>query len=263
MAAPDETTSTSAKPVYQTDIATTPLPEILVTIHRYKAPGVIECQRGNEKKEIYLDRGQIIFATSNQVRDSLGDKLLREGKITQEQYEESVRLLVSTGKCQGTILTEMNVIAPDQLVVALQQQILDVVWSVFAWDAGAVSFTPGRHKQQEFVKIDIPILQAILQGVRRVPDPKPLMAHLGTKTTILVRTDKPLDELQLDENEHRLLLSCDGKRALVDLISIGPLSAANNAKILYAFVALQLIATKTPERIKMNVRTAGDTFSNK
>src|SRR5207237_6652069 len=111
-------------PVYQTDIAETPLPEILVTIHRYKAPGVIECRRGNELKEIFLDRGQIIFATSNQVRDSLGDKLLREGKITQEQYDESVRRLVSTRKRQGTILTEMNVLAPAEMVKAVREQIL-------------------------------------------------------------------------------------------------------------------------------------------
>ena len=262
MGSSDEQTPPS-KPVYQTDIANTPLPEILVTIHRYKAPGTIECRRGNEQKEIFLDRGQIIFATSNQIRDSLGDKLLRDGKISQEQYDESVRRLVSTGKRQGTILTEMNVIASEPLFEALREQILDVVWSVFTWDAGSVSFTPGRQKQQEFVKVDIPIPQAILQGVRRVPDPKPLIPRLGNKTTVLARTEKELDDLTLDDNERRLLESCNGKTALVDLISIGPLSAANNAKILYAFVALQLVAAKSPERFKMNIRTAGDTYSNK
>jgi len=262
MASSDEQTPPS-KPVYQTDIATTALPEILVTIHRYMAPGTIECRRGNELKEIFLDRGQIIFATSNQVRDSLGDKLLRDGKISQEQYDESVRRLLSTGKRQGTILTEMNVIEPEPLFDALREQILDVVWSVFTWDAGSVSFTPGRQKQQEFIKVDIPIPQAIMQGVRRVPDPKPLVARLGNKTTVLVRTDKEVDDLTLDENERRLLDACNGKNALIDLITIGPLSAANNARILYAFMALQLVAAKSPERIKMNVRTAGDTYSNK
>jgi len=49
MAAPDDP-SKSSKPVYQTDIANTPLPEILITVHRYKAPGMIECRRGNEQK---------------------------------------------------------------------------------------------------------------------------------------------------------------------------------------------------------------------
>lgn len=262
MAGPDEP-SPSTKPVYQTDIATTPLPEILVTVHRYKAPGTIECRRGNEQKEIFLDSGQIIFATSNQVRDSLGDKLLREGRITQEQYDESVRRLISSGKRQGTILTEMNVIASDALHAALREQILDVVWSVFAWDAGTVSFTPGRHKEQEFVKVGIPIPRAIMQGVRRVPDARPLVTRLGNKTTILARTSKEVEDLTFDDDERRLLDACDGKRALVEIITIGPLSAANNAKILYALIALQLIAVKTPERIKMNIRTAGDTYSNK
>lgn len=261
MASPDEHPPT-AKPVYQTEIAQTPLPEILVTIHRYKAPGTIECRRGNEMKEIFLDRGQIIFATSNQVTDSLGDKLLRESRITKEQYDESVRRLVSTGKRQGTILTEMNVIATEELFAALREQILDVVWSVFAWDAGTVAFTPGRQKQQEFVKIDIPIPQAVLQGVRRVPDPKPFVSHLGTKSTILVRTDHSLDELTLDADEQRLLESADGKRALYDLINLPPLAAPDNARILYGFLALQLIAPKSPERIKMNIRTPGDTYSS-
>ncbi len=262
MASPDEK-SPPSKPVYQTDIATTPLPEILVTIHRYKAPGAVECRRGNELKEIILDRGQIIFATSNQIRDSLGDKLLREGKITQEQYDESVRRLVSTGKRQGTILTEMNVIATEELFAALREQILDLVWSVFAWDAGTVAFTPGRHKQQEFVKIDIPIPQAIIQGIRRVPDAKPFVARLGTKSTILVRTKHPLDELTLDADEQRLLEAADGTRALYDLINLPPLSAPSNARILYGLLALQLIAPKSAERIKMNIRTPGDTYSSK
>jgi hypothetical protein len=250
-------------PVYQTDIAQTPLPEILVTIHRYKAPGTITCRRGNELKEIFLDRGQIIFATSNQVRDSLGDKLLRERKITQEQYDESVRRLVATGKRQGTILTEMNALSPEDLHAAVREQILELVYSVLSWDTGTVTFTPGRQKQQELVKSNVAVPQVIIQGVRRMPDAKALVARLGTKTTIFVRTDKTIEELTLDEDERRLLEGADGKRSLYDLINTPPLPPGMNARILYAFVALQLIAAKTQERVKVRIRTEGDTYSSK
>jgi hypothetical protein len=255
--------SSSPRPVYQSDLATNPLPEILVTIHRYKAPGAIQCRRGNELKEIFLDRGHIIFASSNQVRDSLGDKLLRDGKITQEQYDESVRRLISTGKRQGTILTEMNVIAPEALFASVREQILDIVWSVFAWDAGQVSFTPGRDKQQEFVKVDIPVPQAVMQGVRIIPDAKTVVSRLGNKTTILARTANNVEGLTLDADERRLLDACDGTRGLIELIGLGPLSASDNARILYGFLILQMIAVKTPERVKLNIRTSGDTFSDK
>lgn len=259
--ASDNEQSSSRTPVYQTEIAETPLPEILVTINRYKAPGVIECRRGSELKEIFLDRGQIIFATSNQVRDSLGDKLLHEGKITQEQYAESVRRLASTRKRQGTILTEMNLLSPAEMVKAVREQILELIWSVLAWDSGTVTFTPGRQKQ-ESVKIDIAIPQVIIQGVRRMPDAKALVARLGTKTTVFVRTDKPVEGATLDEDEQRLLDAADGKRTLYDLINTPPLPAGMNARILYAFFALQLLAAKAQERVKVRIRTEGDTYSS-
>jgi hypothetical protein len=251
----------SDRPVYQTDLAQTPLPEILVTIHRYKAPGVLQCRRGAEEKEIYLDRGHIVFATSNQVRDSLGDKLLAEKTITQEQYDESVRRLLSTHKRQGTILTEMGAISQADMTAAVREQIQQIVWSVFAWDGGEVTFTPGRDKHREFVKIDIPIPQAVMGSIRRMPDAKSLVARLGTKTTVFARGSVTYDELVLDAGEQGLLDAVDGRRTLLDLINTPPLPAAMNARILYAFRALQLIAPKPDSKVKVQVRTSGGSFN--
>lgn len=244
--------------LYQTDLAQTPLPEILVTIHRYRAPGTVECRRGAEVKTIHLDGGQIIFATSNQLRDSLGDKLLREGKITQEQYDESVRRLASTGKRQGTILTEMRVIEPRDLFVALRDHIQEIVWSVFSWDSGTVTFTPGRDKQREFVKLHFPVPQAILQGIRHMPDPRALIARLGAKTTLFERTDKVVDDLFTGDPEvadaARLLELVDGRRTLFELVQTPPLSGADNARALYALFALQLIAVKQPVKVQLKTK---------
>ncbi|HSP33305.1 MAG TPA: DUF4388 domain-containing protein [Thermoanaerobaculia bacterium] len=252
-----------AAPAYQTDLAQTPLPEILLTIANHKVAGSIECGRGNEQKEIFVERGLIIFATSNQVRDSLGDKLLREGRITQDQYDESVRHLLGSGKRQGTILTEMNVLAPAALFEALREQILAIVWSVLAWDAGTVAFRPGRQKHNEFIRCDVPIPQCVMEGVRHMPDPKALVARLGTKATILVRTGKATEGLTLDSDEQCLLDAIDGKRTLYDLINTPPLGAGTNARILYAFLALELISSTTAEPVKVRVRTDGDTFSSR
>jgi len=254
-------TTESSRPVFQTDLGSTPLPEILVTIHRYKAPGLLECVRGAETKEIFVDRGRIVFATSNQVRDSLGDKLLSLGKISQEQYDESVRRLVATGKRQGTILTEMRVLAPDDMIAAVREQIQVIIWSVFSWDSGNVTFTPGRDKHKEFVKVDIPIPGAVVQGVRQIPDAKALMVRLGRKTTVFTRTETSYEELALDADEQRLLDSVDGTRTLYDLVNIPPLQQSMNARILYAFSALQMIAARKSRKVKVQVRTDGGTYS--
>src|SRR5690242_9990800 len=98
---PESGASPSSTPLYQTDLAQTPLPEILVKIHRYKVPGAIDCRRGTEHKRVFLDRGHVIFATTNQITESLGDRLMREGRLTQEQYDESVRRMKVTQKRHG------------------------------------------------------------------------------------------------------------------------------------------------------------------
>jgi hypothetical protein len=240
--------------IYRTDLAQTPLPEILATIERYKAPGVVECRRGQDVKKIYLEDGQIVFATSSDRADSLGDRLLREGKITRNQYDESVRLLRETGKRQGVILAEMKAIEPKALFVSLRDQIQDIVWAVFAWSEGAVTFTPGREKHLEFVKLRIPVLQAVLQGVRRMPDARALVARLGSKATLLARTEAAVEGVKLSEEEQRLLDLVDGKRVLFELVNTPPLAASDNARILYAFFAVGLIGVAESRQIKVQIK---------
>ncbi|HEU4520621.1 MAG TPA: DUF4388 domain-containing protein [Thermoanaerobaculia bacterium] len=247
----------SSRPVYETDLTQTPLPEILVTIYRHKAPGVLECQRGNESKEIFVDRGHIIFATSNQVRDSLGDRLLNEGLITREQYDESVRRLLATHKRQGTILTEMHVLDPEPMLAAVREQIQEIAWSVFAWDGGTVRFVPGRERHREFVKLDIPIPQAIIEGVRHMPDAKALLARVGTRTGIIRRTGEAISELTLDEDEQHLLDRVDGRLTLGDLVATPPLSAGVNARLLYAYRVMNLVGLKPSGAVRVKVKQSG------
>lgn len=249
------TNDPTPRPVFETDLAQTPLPEILVTVYRHKAPGTIVCRRGNELKEIFLDRGHVVFATSNQVRDSLGDRLLNEGLITREQYDESVRRLLKSDKRQGTILTEMRVLDPEAMLDAVREQIQEIVWSLFAWDGGSARFMPGRDLHREFVKLDIPIPQAIVEGVRHVADAKALVGRIGGRHTLLIRSSREISELVLDEDEQLLLDSVDGKRTLGDLVNSSPLAPGVNARLLYAYFVMGLVEVKPSRAIRVKVHT--------
>jgi len=258
---PNDDPQPSVPPLYQSDLAQTPLPEILVTAHRYRVPGIIDCRRGAEVKSIFVEGGEIIFAISNQIRDSLGDRLLAAGKISQEQYDESVRRLAATGQRQGTILTEMRVLEPRELFAALTEQIQSILWSVFGWDSGTVTFRPGREKHLEFLKLQLPVPQAILNGVRHIPDARPLVARLGVKTTLFEQTGKTVSGLTLAADEQHLLDAVDGRRTLFELTQTPALTAGENARILYAFFVVGLIAIKESKQIKVQLKTEGGKFS--
>jgi len=250
-----------AAPLYQTEISQTPLAEVLVKIHRYRAPGRVDCKRGDEVKRIYLDHGQIIFATTNQIGESLGDKLLREGRITRHQYEESLTRARASGNRHGTTLVEMKILSPRDLFVAVHEQIEEIIWPIFGWDAGTVSFTAGRDKKLEFIKVDVPVPMAILRGVRHVADARALVARLGTKTTLFTRAAGHSEGLVLYEDEQHLLDAVDGRKVLYELVNTPPLAASDNARILYAFFALGLIIPRESRQIKVQLKTDGGKYA--
>jgi len=237
-----------------------PLAEVLVKIHRYRAPGRVDCKRGDEVKRIYLDHGQIVFATTNQIGESLGDKLLREGRISRRQYDESLKRARESGNRHGSTLVEMKILSPRDLFLAVHEQIQEIIWPIFGWDSGTVTFTAGRDKKQEFIKVDIPVPVAILQGVRHVVDARALVARLGIKTTLFSRADGHTEGLTLDAGEQNLLDAVDGRKVLYELVNTPPLPASDNARILYGFFALGLITPREPRQIKVQLRTDGGKY---
>jgi len=251
-----------ASPLYQTEISQMPLAEVLVKIHRYRAPGRVDCKRNDEVKRIYLDHGQIVFATTNQIGESLGDKLLRKGRITRPQYEESLTRARENGNRHGNSLVEMGVLSPRDLFIAVHEQIEEIIWPVFGWESGTVSFTAGRDKKLEFIKVDLPVPVAILRGVRHVADARALVARLGIKTTLFARADGHMEGLTLDADEQHLLDAVDGRKVLYELVNTPVLPASDNARILYAFFALGLIVSREPRQmIKVQLKTDGGKYA--
>jgi hypothetical protein len=250
-----------SSPLYQTEISQTPLAEVLVKIHRYRAPGRVDCKRGDELKRIYLDHGQIVFATTNQLGESLGDKLLREGRITRREYEESLARARESGNRHGSALVEMRILAPEDLFLAVHKQIEEIIWPIFGWDSGTVSFTAGRDKKLEFIKVDVPVPVAILRGVRHVADARSLVARLGIKTTLFARATGHTEGLVLDADEQHLLDAVDGRKVLYELVNTPALPASDNARILYAFFALGLIIPRESRQIKVKLKTDGGKYA--
>jgi hypothetical protein len=236
---------------YRGDLRQTALPEMLFTIYLHRVPGVIECRRGEVLKKVVLRDGAVVHAASSDREDSLGTFLRRADRITADQHVLTDKIRAnSSDKRHGELLIEHGVLSPALLYEGIQEQIRSIVWSLFSWEEGEVTFSIGEFEDDGMIRIHLPMRQVILQGVKRAPDARALVARLGRKETIFEPTwsTEDLIEVALDDIELKLLRLFDGRRTLYDVCTTGPYSPAENARLVYAFHVLRLIRRRNADR---------------
>lgn len=112
------------------------LPDILESLRSKKTTGILTLHQDQAVKSLFFKEGNLVYASSSENEDRLGDVLLKSGKITQEHYKISSELIKKTGKRQGSILVEMGVISPKDLFAGLKIQIKEIISSVILWEEG-------------------------------------------------------------------------------------------------------------------------------
>ncbi|HEV8266778.1 MAG TPA: DUF4388 domain-containing protein [Thermoanaerobaculia bacterium] len=254
---------------FRGDLAATPLPEVLLTVHHYKVPGVVSAVKEGVEKKIFIWDGDVIFASSGDRRDSLGDVLLASGRITQEQFDKSVEILLfsSGGKRHGEILVDMGAVKPDELFSIVVSQVRQILYSMFDWEDGEFTFQVGQYRTDEIIQLHIPARQAILQGIKAMTNPKHVVHLLGPSWTLFDPSYAGADisDIGLEPTEIRFLSQVDGVRTLKELIGMGPGDAAHNAKLVYGFFILRLITRRetTAKSIKkLQWKTSGGEFAS-
>ncbi len=195
----------------------TPPFEILMIINRYGVPGVLEVRREDITKEVFFLDGDVIFATSTDRTESLGEYLVRSGEITREQLARSSEELASTpGARHGEVLVRMGFLNQGVLGKSVRRQVQSIMWSLFNWTEGRMRFTVGTSRERETFKIKIPTARAVLAGCRRIEDPKIITARLGGRGAIFKRLPRPphLEKFRFEADELEPLFAVDGKRSL-------------------------------------------------
>ena len=252
---------------YRASLADTSLPEILFSIDRFRVGGVIEARRDDQVKQVYLRDGYVIHARSSVENDRLGSYLERAALLQPKQVQTLAELRNTTNRRFGVLLVERGLLSPAAVFDAIRTHVEEIVWSLFDWRDGEVTFELGEFQEDDVVQIQLPLRRVIFQGIKRSPDPKALVARLGSRDTLVEPCyhTEDLIELGLTNAELQVLYSVDGHRTLYRLLSQREVEPAATARLLYAYHVLQLIKVTQvgdQEPIKITFRTAGDRLSN-
>jgi hypothetical protein len=142
-------------------------PAVLRPLVRAKRTGPLRVTRGKLLKTVYLSQGRLIFATSTDSEDRLGEMLLRKGLITYRALEESVRA-IRAGKRQGTLLVENGAIRSKDLIEGVMEQVQEIIYSLFTWEDGTYEFVEGDLPSREVIVLRMSTADLVMEGIRRV-----------------------------------------------------------------------------------------------
>jgi uncharacterized protein DUF4388 len=212
----------SGKSILSGDLASIGLADIFTLLAMSKKSGVLRLTRGAETRTLQWESGEIVFARSNSVRDSLGNFLVRKGIITPEQNAVSASKIDENTR-HGKVLVRMGFITADQLLWAVKQQVLEIIYSLFHWRGGFFEFFEGETDAREKITLSMSTTKIVMEGVHRLDEWSKIRAAFPDDGVVLEPAHPPADVAarpDLSPDDRKVYALVDGARTLAEIASL-------------------------------------------
>jgi len=223
----------------------TSFPQLLHNLYTLKSTGLLQVERGNLKKVVYVKDGYPIFARSNLVRECLGQMLVEDGVLTAEQCEESLRLVKEGGRLQGTVLIEMGLLTPHQLHEVLHQQVTEKLLEIFAWTEGDYKFIQGSDFKKGVTSILLSPAALIYQGIRRHYSSARLNRLITAhRHHYLVQSEHPhyrFQDIGFAARDEKVFALCRGRLTLAEILERFPLARMETEQLFAALLISEMV----------------------
>lgn len=231
------------------------LPSVLAFLEETGRTGVVSLVNAGVRKSIYFLDGKLVFAASSLTQDRLGEVLLRGGKISADEY---LRLSqrIRGGTRLGKALVESGVLSPKDLWWAIEQQIKEIVWSIFNWEDGYFHFEEDDLPRREKITFELDVKRLVVEGIRRSDGTGAIRAHFLSTDCVVERTDKASPS-ELEPHEKHVLHLVDGRRTVSEVCQESEIGESETRKVLHTFLAVGVLRSRGPRQAPLS-QTLGD-----
>ena len=222
--------------------------KIFIYLNRNRKTGTFIVNTPTFTKKVYLDKGDAIFASSTYEDDRLGEMLIKLGKITMEQYEESVKLLQQTkGKRHGAILVELGYLTPKDLFWSVKYQVKEMICSLFLLEDAEYEFIEAEIPPNEVITLKISMGNLIYEGAKKIDKLSRIKKELPDLSSVLRLSTDPaslFQDLELTPQDRNILSLVDGKKTIKELMDYSSTNSFETLRTLYALLSIGIIEEK-------------------
>jgi len=146
------------------------LPDILQWISTGRKTGTLHLERRSIHKRIAFREGTIFSSWSNDPRESLGQFLIRDRRVTEEQLFKALLSQEKLGRLIGSILVSEGVLKEEDLRKSLKAKAEETVYDLFLWPEGKFEFKDNELPDDVLIYVEMSVTGVILEGIRRLDE---------------------------------------------------------------------------------------------
>jgi hypothetical protein len=152
------------------NLRTMELPDVLQWISSGRKTGTLHLERRSIEKRIYFQDGGIYTSWSNDPRESMGQFLIRDRLITEEQLFKALLRTEKEGRMLGVVLLADGVVGEEEIRRSLKSKAEESIYDLFLWPEGKFEFKDGEMAASDLIPIELEVTHAIMEGIRRVDE---------------------------------------------------------------------------------------------
>jgi Domain of unknown function (DUF4388) len=218
------------------------VPELLKSVLSSGETGVLTFTSGEITKSVFMHKGRVTYARSNNPDERLGECLLLRGKITARQYLEASKL-IRPGRRLGVILIELEAIEAEELLPSLEQHVRDILLDVFTWSHGEYQLVMNQPGPEDVATLNLPWEGLVLDGIRRTRSWSRVWRALGAIDSAPLPTGNTevLQKIELSNEESDILAHINGRATIDQICQASYLPHFETCRLLWAFQVLGLM----------------------
>jgi Domain of unknown function (DUF4388) len=153
------------------DLSTINLSDILSWVTTRRKTGTLELQRRSTKKRLVFRAGRLESSWSNDPRETLGQALIRERLLDEQQLFLALLEHEKTNQKLGAVLVAQGAVTSEALLRILRGKAEAIVYDLFLWPDGHFEFQDGAPPVEEgAVNLNMDTAIVVREGGHRLEE---------------------------------------------------------------------------------------------
>lgn len=246
--------SAAELPPLRGDIATVNIPRLLEAAAAQPGPCILHIRGRHDEKRLHFRDGHLADAVSvnraNRAKtgflmNKVGYLLIRQGRITEEQRDQALRLCEERPKLRiGEALVELGALSRESLLEALRTQVEGVIFSLFIFPDGRYEIVADDSDAPAANDLNIDLEGLLSKAEAQEPEWVRIRQAIPTLDTVL---DFPeggrdkLDSARMTEHQKLVLSLINGHRPIRDICIAATMLDLEVYKFLFFMVNAKIL----------------------